>query len=85
MRDLQNMPGDFRKKQAQLNKLAKAIPKYVAGAAEKMKDANFSAQGFVSNGVAAKWPKRKKETAKTAGKRILHQRRGALVHQWPAL
>lgn len=73
MRDLQNMPGDFRKKQAQIDKLIKAIPKYIAGAAEKMKDANFSAQGFVSNGAATKWPKRKKETAKTSGKRILHQ------------
>lgn len=73
MRDLQNLPGDFKRKQAQLNKLAKAIPKYIAGAAEKMKDANFSAQGFVSNGAATKWPKRKKETSKTSGKRILHQ------------
>lgn len=58
MRDLQNMPDDFKRKQAQLNKLAKSIPKYIAGAAEKMKDANFSAQGFVSNGATAKWPKR---------------------------
>lgn len=37
-----------------------------------MKDANFSAQGFISNGKASKWKKRKKESAKTAGKRILH-------------
>ncbi|MDE5575494.1 MAG: phage virion morphogenesis protein [Bacteroidales bacterium] len=73
MRDLQNMPGDFRRKHAQIEQLVKKLPKFVAGAAEKMKDANFSAQGFISNGSATKWPKRKKETAKTAGKRILHQ------------
>lgn len=66
------MPGDFRKRQAQIDRLIKTIPKYIAGAAEKMKDANFSAQGFVSNGSSTKWPKRKKETPRTSGKRILH-------------
>lgn len=38
-----------------------------------MKDANFSAQGFVRGGSAApRWDKRKKETPRTSGKRILH-------------
>ena len=59
MRDLQNMLGDFRRKQAQIEQLVKKLPKYVAGAAEKMKDANFPAQGIVSNGKASKWKKRK--------------------------
>lgn len=37
-----------------------------------MKDANFSAQGFVANGKADRWPPRKEETPKSKGKRILH-------------
>lgn len=68
------MPEDIRRKNAQIKILIQKIPKYLAGSAEKMKDANFSAQGFVFNGHAKKWPKRKYETKKTKGKRILHGR-----------
>lgn len=49
------------------------VPAYIAVAWERMKDANFSAQGFVRGGSAApRWDKRKKETPRTSGKRILH-------------
>lgn len=59
-------------KLAQLADLRNMVPKIVAGAVEKMKDANFSAQGFVENGTAApRWAKRKIETRKTLGKKIL--------------
>lgn len=47
-------------------------PKYFKGAIEKMKDANFSAQGFITNGSAQKWKPRQKETHATQGNRILH-------------
>lgn len=47
-------------------------PKYFKGAMEKMKDANFSAQGFINNGSAERWKPRKKETHLTKGNRILH-------------
>jgi len=52
--------------------LKKNVLKYFAVAAEDMTHANFSAQGFVVNGSASsKWKKRKKETSRTQGKRIL--------------
>lgn len=39
------------------------VPVYLAVAWERMKDANFSAQGFVRGGTAnPRWPPRKKET-----------------------
>ena len=49
------------------------VPVYLAVAWERMKDANFSAQGFVRGGTAnPRWPPRKKETHLSKGKRILH-------------
>lgn len=72
MRDLQNFPADLLEKQARFHQLAKKIPKYIAGAADKMKDANFAAQGFITNGKADRWPPRKTETTRSQGKRILH-------------
>lgn len=59
-------------KLAQLADLRNKVPKIVAGAVEKMKDANFSAQGFVENGTASpRWAKRKIDTRKTVGKKVL--------------
>lgn len=73
MADIKKLKKDLEQKLKKVRKLQKQIPTYVAGAAEKMKDANFSAEGFVESGVAnPKWAKRKKETRKTEGKRILH-------------
>lgn len=73
MRDVQKMAEDLRGKMVEVQKLNKKIPAYVAGAAERMKDANFSAQGFVENGTARpRWKNRKQETGRTRGKRILH-------------
>lgn len=70
--DAKKIVGDLRQKASEIQKLKKKIPAFVAGAAEKMKDANFSAQGFVHGGSARpKWKKRRKETRRTAGKRIL--------------
>lgn len=71
-RDAHKLINDLRKKASEIQKLKTKIPAFVAGAAEKMKDANFSAQGFVVGGSAwPKWAKRKKETRRTSGKRIL--------------
>lgn len=73
MNDIRNLASDLRKKLRKVEELKSKIPKYVAGAAEKMKDANFSAQGFVENGNARpRWKKRKRETRLTQGRRILH-------------
>ncbi|OAV64242.1 Mu-like prophage protein gpG [Bacteroidales bacterium Barb6XT] len=71
MADILRMKADFAGKAAQMEDLTRKIPKLVAGAAEQMKDANFSAEGFVTGGAATKWKKRKKETSVTMGKRIL--------------
>ncbi|MEG1762902.1 MAG: phage virion morphogenesis protein [Bacteroidales bacterium] len=71
MPKFEQLSADFKQKAAQINKLKSKSVKYIAAAAEKMKDANFSAQGFVENGSAKKWPKRKKNTAKNSGKNIL--------------
>lgn len=73
MKDVQKFADDLRAKMVEVQKLTKKIPDYVAGAAEKMKDANFAAQGFVVGGSARPcWKKRKKESSRTQGKRILH-------------
>jgi len=70
--DARKLISDLRQKASEIQTLKKKIPAFVAGAAEKMKDTNFSAQGFVRGGTAhPKWKKRQKETKRTAGKRIL--------------
>lgn len=72
-RELKFLAADMRKHAAEVSKMMEAAPRIIAGAAIKMKDANFSAQGFIENGkVANPWPKRKKETTRTEGKRVLH-------------
>ena len=50
MQDIRKLAEDLRSKSDEVRRLQKKIPRYVAAAAEKMKDANFSAQGFVENG-----------------------------------
>lgn len=73
MKDIRKMAEDLRSKSNDVRRLKRKIPAYIAGAAEKIKDASFSAQGFVVNGVARpRWKKRKKETRLTRGRRILH-------------
>lgn len=72
IRDAQKLADDLRRKATEIQKLKKKVPGFVAGAAEKMKDANFSAEGFVVGGSARpRWAKRRRETRRTAGKRIL--------------
>lgn len=67
------MAEDLHGKSEEIRRLQKKIPRYVAAAAEKMKDANFSAQGFVENGTARpRWKKRKRENRLTRGRRILY-------------
>lgn len=71
-RDLKFLADDMRRNATEVDKLMRNAPRIIAGAAVKMKDANFAAQGFIENGkVASKWPARKKETAKTIGNGIL--------------
>lgn len=71
--DALKLKEDLLRKASQVKKLNAQIPAFVAGAAEKMKDANFAAEGFVQNGSAnPKWPKRRRETRRSTGKRILH-------------
>lgn len=73
MRKEQNFKNDMRTKLDNVKKVIKKIPVYIAGAAIRMKDANFSAQGFVVGGTARpKWKKRKTETKLTGGRRILY-------------
>ena len=72
MKDIKELAEDLRKQSAQVKILQRNIPKYIASAADKMKDANFSAQGFIENGTARRWKKRKRETQLSQGKRILH-------------
>lgn len=73
MKDIRKMAEDLRAKSDDVRRLLRKVPKYVAGAAENIKDASFSAQGFVMNGAARpRWKKRKKETQLTRGRRILH-------------
>lgn len=72
-RNLNFLAEDMRRHAAEVNRMMQAAPRIIAGAAMKMKDANFSAQGFIENGsVANPWPRRKKETTRTQGKRVLH-------------
>lgn len=73
MQDIRKMADGFKAKSDKIRQLQKRIPRYIAGAAEKMKDANFSAEGFVINGSARpRWKKRKKENHLTRGRRILY-------------
>ena len=70
--DLLKIKFDLKRKAFLMEELKKKIPKYFAVAAEDMAHANFSAQGFVVDGsTSPKWKKRKKETSRTQGKRIL--------------
>ena len=74
MIDYKNLTADMRRRMHEAVRMMNdEAPAFVAVAWEKMKDANFSAQGFVVKGTARPmWPPRKKETPATAGKRILH-------------
>jgi len=74
MRDARLIAEDLSRRQAEVKRfLAKDFPKLVAGAAERIKDASFSAQGFIVNGSPRpKWAKRSKETSRTRNKRVLH-------------
>lgn len=74
MRDARLLAADLAKRQAEVKRfLAKDFPKFVAGAAERIKDASFSAQGFVVNGSPRpRWAKRSRETSRSQGKRVLH-------------
>ena len=73
MKDFRKLAEDLRGKLDDVRRLQKKIPRYVAGAAEKMKDANFSAEGFVQNGMTRhKWKKRQRENHLTRGRRILY-------------
>lgn len=73
MPDIKNLSSDLQEKIRKVRQIEKKVPRYMAGAAEKMKDANFSAQGFVENGtVRPRWKKRSKENHLTRGRRILH-------------
>lgn len=74
MRDARLLAADLAKRQAEVKRfLAKDFPMFVAGAAERIKDASFSAQGFVVNGSPRpRWAKRSRETSRSQGKRILH-------------
>ncbi len=65
-------PDKIIKDMQAIKRLIARTPHMVAGAAEKMKDANFSAQGFVNKGKANKWKGRDKETRTSGGKRVLH-------------
>lgn len=72
MRDIQKFASDMKAKAAKFNRLPRKISVYIAGAAEKMKDANFSAGGFITNGVTRpRWKKRRVETRRSRGKRVL--------------
>lgn len=72
--DFKNLARDLYRRAAEVERvIQRDVPAYIAVAWERMKDANFSAQGFVRDGSAApRWDKRKQESARTAGKRILH-------------
>lgn len=73
MKDIRDLAEDLRDRSDKIHQLQKKIPKYIAASAEKMKDANFSAEGFVENGSARpRWKKRKQETRLTRGRRILY-------------
>lgn len=74
MADMMNFSADVKKHAAELKRMIDSdVPKFFAGAVERMKDANFSAQGFVINGSASPaWAKRTVETSRSSGKRILH-------------
>ena len=72
--DYRKLTLDMQRRAAEVARvIQRDVPAYIAVAWERMKDANFSAQGFVRGGSAApRWDKRKKETPLTSGKRILH-------------
>lgn len=72
--DYRKLTLDMQRRAAEMARvIQRDVPAYIAVAWERMKDANFSAQGFVRGGSAApRWDKRKKETPRTSGKRILH-------------
>lgn len=73
MKDIRKLAEDLRGKLDDVRRLQKKIPRFVAGAAEKMKDANFSAEGFVQNGTPRpRWKKRERETRLTRGRRVLY-------------
>lgn len=72
MPDIKNLGSDLQEKINKIRQIERKVPRYMARAAEKMKDANFSAQGFLENGTTRpRWKKRKKETHLTRGRRIL--------------
>ncbi|MCB6971838.1 MULTISPECIES: phage virion morphogenesis protein [Butyricimonas] len=72
MRDIQKFARDMKVRAVKFNGLSRKVTVYIAGAAEKMKDANFSAEGFISNGVTrSRWKKRHRETSRSRGKRVL--------------
>ena len=72
--DYRKLTLDMQRRAAEMARvIQRDVPAYIAVAWERMKDANFSAQGFVRGGSAVpRWDKRKKETPRTSGKRILH-------------
>lgn len=71
-RDIKFFADDIRRNAAEAEKVFKQVPRIMAGAAIKMKDANFSARGFIENGsVVQPWPARKSETTRSGGKGVL--------------
>ena len=72
--DYRKLSLDMQRRAAEMARvIQRDVPAYIAVAWERMKDANFSAQGFVRGGSAApRWDKRKKETPRSSGKRMLH-------------
>lgn len=74
MKDVRLIAADMAKRQAEVERfLAKDFPQLVAGAAERIKDASFRAQGFVVNGSPRpRWAKRSRENNRSRGKRVLH-------------
>ena len=72
--DYRKLTLDMQRRAAEMARvIQRDVPAYIAVAWERMKDANFSAQGFVRGGSAVpRWDKRKKETPRSSGKRILH-------------
>lgn len=71
--DYKNLSSDMKRRLREVQRvIERDAPAYFAVAWERMKDANFAAQGFVVRGSASpRWAPRKKETPRTAGKRIL--------------
>lgn len=82
--DYRKLTLDMQRRAAEVARvIQRDVPAYIAVAWERMKDANFSAQGFVRGGSAApRWDKRKKETPRTSGKRILLTPGAGQVRAW---